>query len=323
MAYLQTTATSVSDILNTIAAFATGLGWTVHRNDTHTSGSNTRRILSIGRAGADYAHFYSQLSNTTKTDLFTMRSIGLSTTGDYTTNPQRSTYSTTNTLSGGPYVNFWLFGESGANPYIHCVMEHASGRYRHFGIGELVKKGVWTGGSYCYGHEWDQSAAQADQPDSSSHNTMFGEYSGTANNGSIRCNESDATANNISGVDNSYLPYYTSSSRRAMTGFRMPNTSTTFPYVGSGMGLQNFTFSNYNQRVHLIRLKHFVTVAGGYRRHIGEPNALRAVNINPFQAGEEFNIGSDVWKVFPMVRKGILTDLESSDYYGVAYKKVI
>lgn len=323
MAYLQTTATSVSDILNTIATFATGLGWTVERNDTFTSGANTRRILSISRGSADYAHFFSQLNNTTKTDLHTMRSIGLSTTGDYTTNTQRSTISTTNMLSGGPYVNFWLFGESGSNPYIHCVIEHAAGRYRHFGVGELIKKGTWTGGSYCYGHNWNQSTTFTDILMSSNHNTMFSEFGNTSDNGAIRCNEADSTANGISGVDNSYLPYNSGSSRRAMTGFRVSNTANMFPYVNEGMGVEGFTFSNYNQRAHLIRLKHFVTVAGGFYRHIGEPNALRAININPFQSAEEFTIGSDIWKVFPMVRKGIITDVECSDYLGVAYKKVV
>lgn len=323
MAYLQTTATSVSNMLDTIATFATGLGWTVHRNDTFTSGSNTRRILSIGRAGADYAHFYSQLNNAAKTEIYTMRSIGLSTTGDQSTNPEKSTYALTNLLSGGPYVNFWLFGESGSNPYIHCVVEHASGRYRHFGIGEIVKAGTWTGGSYCYGIDWNQSTLYADSPNSTQHNVMFHEGGNSNNNGAIRCDNSDATANGISGVDNRYLPYYLSPSRRAMTGLRVYSITGTLCYVSEGMGLKDYAFSNYNQRSHLIRLKHFVTVAGNYRRHIGEPPAIRALNINPFQAAEEFSIGADTWKVFPLIRKGLLVDAECSEYYGIAYKKVV
>ncbi len=324
MAYLQTTATSVSDILNTIATFASGLGWTVNRNDTFTSGSNTRRILTIGRAGADYAHFFSDLSNTTKTNLNLMRSIGVSTTGDYTTNTQRSTTPIVNLLGGGPYVNFWLFGESGSNPYIHCVIEHAAGRFRHFGVGELVKKGVWTGGSYCYGHEWSQTVSITHVPTNNSHTAMFSEQASAASTaGSMRCNEADSTANGLSGVDNSYAVYNNGSTRKVCTGFRIPNTSGAFPYVDDCMGLQNYTFSTYNQRVHLIRLKHFVSVAGGYWRHVGEPAAVRAVNIEPFQNGEEFTIGSDVWKVFPLVRKGSVSGQEYSGYYGVAYKKVV
>lgn len=322
MAYLQTTATSVSDMLDTISAFAVNLGWTVARNDTFTSGSNTRRILSLSRAGYDHAHFFSQLNSGQKNAIFTMRSIGLSTSGDYTTNPQRSTISETNLLSGGPYVNFWLFGESGANPYIHCVIEYAAARYRHFGVGELLKKGSWTGGAYCYGHRWSQ-ASGVDSPTNNAHNKPFCEHGVSVDNGAVRCNDSDATANNISGVDNSYLPYSYLASRRVMTGFTVGNTSSTFTYVDIGMGLQNFTFSNYNQRVQMIRLKHFVTVASNYYRHIGEPPAVRAVNINPFQPGQEFNIGPDTWKIFPFVRKGLIVNQESSDFYGLAYKKVV
>lgn len=322
MAYQLTTATSLDDILNTIATFATGLGWTVNRNNTFTSGSNTRRILTISRAGVDYAHFASELS-TTKLTLHTMRSVGISTGVDLLSQPNRSTYSWTNLLSAGPYVNFWLFGESGSNPYIHCVIEHASGRYRHFGIGELIKKGTWTGGSYCYGTFWSQSASFVSQIGSANHYCPFDELvlSSSGNNGSIRCDECDAPANNISGVDNRYLPYDSSYSRSSMTGPR-GNNANSFPYVFDAMGLQDYVFSNYNQRSHLIHYSHFITAASGYYRFIGEPPAIRAANINPFQAGEEFTVGSDTWKIFPLIRKGVFANAEMSDYLAIAYKKV-
>lgn len=324
MAYLLTTATSIDDMLNTIATFAAGLGWTVDRNNTFTSAPNTRRILTLSRSGVDYAHFASELSNTTKVTLHTMRSIGVSTSVDLLSQPNKSTLSQSNLLSGGPYVNFWLFGESGSNPYIHCVLEHASGRYRHFGIGELIKKGTWTGGSYCYGTLWDQSSTFTDQILSVSHSCPFDDYSNASsgNNGSVRCDECDATANGISGVDNRYLPYFNTSSRRAMTGAR-GNSSTLIDYIHEGMGLKDFAFSNYNQRSHLIHYAHFITRASGYYSYIGEPPAIRAANISPFQPGEEFTVGSDTWKVFPLIRKGVFVDAEMSDYLAIAYKKVV
>lgn len=320
MAYQLTTATSIDDILNTIAAFATSLGWTVDRNNTFTSGSNTRRILTISRAGADYAHFASELA-TTKLTLHTMRSIGVSTSVDLLSQPNRSTFSQTNLLTAGPYVNLWLFGESGSNPYIHCVIEHASGRYRHFGIGEMVKKGTWTGGSYCYGTFWSQSALMS--PNSTQHFCPMDELaSASGNNGTLRCDDCDATANGLSGVDNRYLPYDNSYSRRAMTGPR--SSSSTFGYIHECMGIQNYAFSTYNQRAHLIHYSTFVTRASSFSTYVGEPPAIRAVNVNTFAAGEEFTVASDTWKVFPLIRKGVVVaGQEYSDYYGIAYKKVV
>lgn len=326
MAYLLTTATSVNDIFNTIATFAAGIGYTVQRNNTFTSGANNRRMLSLSHTTGDYVHFFSEASTTTnKTQVFCMRSIGIDTAGDFLAQPNRGTYSSNNLLSAGPYVNFWLFGENGANPYIHCVLEHASGRYRHFGVGELVKMGTWTGGSYNYGTNWAQGASEAGSPTDTQHNTPLSECNSsstqTTNVSCIRCDNSDATANSISGVDDRYLPYNTGSSRRCNTGFR--GTNNGMRYLDNGMGISGYAFSNYNQRTHLLHLRHFVTVAANYWRQIGEPPALRALNINPFVAGEEYTIGSDIWKVFPLVRKGVISGQESSGIYGLAYKKVV
>lgn len=318
MAYLQTTANNVSDMLDTIASFATGLGWTVERNNTQVSDGN-RRILSLSRASADYAHFFSGLSFDT---IHTMRSIGIDTGATWSAQPNRGCYSQSNFLSAGPYANFWLFGESGSNPYIHCVVEHAAGRYRHFGVGQLIKRGTWTGGSYSYGTYWSQASTEIANASHPSHDTPFSEArqgSSSTAVGCIRCDDTDATANNIAGVDNRYLPYNSSSSRRAATGFRGGNHG----YVQNGMGLSGFGFTNYNQRGHLIRFQNFVTVSGGFWRPIGEPPGLRATNMNPYVAGEEVTIGSDIWKIFPLARKGITAGLESSGDQAIAYKKVV
>lgn len=328
MAYLQTTATSTSDILNTIATFATGLGWTVSRNNTFTSGANNRRILTLSRAGFDYTHFFDDLSSTTKTNIYVMRSIGVNLTGDFSAQTERSDYSQTNLLSGGPYVAMWLFGEGGSNPYIHVVIEHAAGRYRHFGIGNLIKKGVWTGGDYCYGTWWNQSFSPNFAQDATvnyNYKPFTASADAAAHNGGIRCNECDAGGHGISGVDQKYVPYWNYYPRRCDTGFVSDNNSTNFEYVSSGLGLATAStmLSVFNQRTNLIRLNHFVTSSGGYWRFIGEPPAIRACSVNTFEAGQEFVIGSDTWKIFPLVNKNLVSLVEYSAHYGLAYKKVV
>src|SRR5690606_30494582 len=171
---LQTTATSISDILDTIEAFAEDLGWTSERNNTFTSGSTTQRILTLSYGGVDYAHFASESSTSSnKTTMITMRSISIDTFAGLSSQPERSTQAQSNLLNAGPYSNLWLFGEAGATPYIHCVLEYVAGRYRHFGVGDLVKKGVWEGGSYCYGTFWNQSSSYIGVATTPYHSTPF------------------------------------------------------------------------------------------------------------------------------------------------------
>ncbi len=324
MAYLQTTAASVDDILNSIATFAAALGWTVERNDTYTSSGNSRRILSLSRAGYDYAHFASELSAvaTPKTRIYTMRSQGVNVALDLLSQPNKSTQAESNFLSAGAYSSLYLFGESGSNPYIHVVLEHQSGRYRHFSIGELIKKGTWTGGSYCQGTWWEVTFT-ANSPVQTQHSKPFSEFTYNTNIGAIRCDEADSTANALAGVSNDYALSSIQYTRRVVTGF-MCGQNQTLAYVDCAMGLLTASFNYFNQRTVLARIAHFVTCASNFYRYLGEPPAIRAINMYAFAATEELTIGSDTWKVFPVVRKGTsaVSTEEYSGNYGLAYKKV-
>lgn len=334
MAYQESTPVSVSDILNIISTFAVGLGWTEARNNTFTSGSTTRRILSLSRSGFDHVHVFGVLNASDYSQIYTQRSVTINNALDAVAQPNRSKYSQTNLLSNGPYMKLYLFGEGGANPYVHCVIEHAAGRYRHFGFGELVKKGTWTGGGYAYGQYILQQANSSTPgiPNNGNHLQPFSMASNSSTtiayyNGGLRCDECDATANGLAGIDDRYLDYNNLASRKVGTGFVAQQTATDFPYVQDAMGCQVVGRSDYNQRTHLLRLSHFVSRASGYRTYIGEPPALRAIDMTAFSATEEFVLGSDTWKVFPLTRKGDVDDAgsnnESSGAYALAYKKVV
>lgn len=325
MAYLQTTATSISDILDTIEAFAEDLGWTSERNNTFTSGSTTQRILTLSYGGVDYAHFASEGSTSSaKTIIRTMRSVSIDTIASLSNQPERSTQADSNLLNAGPYSNLWLFGEVGATPYIHCVLEYVAGRYRHFGVGDLVKKGVWEGGSYCYGTFWNQAGTYIGVATANQHSVPFdGSTNATATTvGSIRCDTTDASDNSLSGVDTRYA-VYGQVSKRVTTGIRATSGIQPDSNYVAGMGMAGLSFSAFNQRSQLFHIGHFVSRASSYLSYIGEPPAIRGVNMAVFQAAEELTIGSDTWVCFPMARKGTTSGQESSGNYGLAYKKVI
>lgn len=333
MAYQESTPTSVSDMLNIISTFAVGLGWTEARNNTFVSGSTNRRVVSLSRSGFDHVHIFGNLSSSVYDQIHVLRSIGISTGIDAVAQPNRGIWSQTNLLSNGPFVKMYLFGESGSNPYVHCVVEHAAGRYRHFGFGELIKQGTWTGGGYCHGQLWYQQPnnTQPQTPNGSNHFVPFSMNpnvigSTSIYNGGVRCDDCDATANSFSGVDDKFLPYNGAASRKVGCGFVISNASIDFPYVEGAMGVLVVGRSDYNQRTHLIRMSHFVSRASGYRSYIGEPPALRAIDMTAFTALEELVIGGDTWKIFPLVRKGDAgsagSNNESSNNYALAYKKV-
>jgi hypothetical protein len=66
----------------------------------------------------------------------------------------------------GPYPSYHFFED---DDYIHVVVEKDSGVYRHFGWGQLLKLGKWTGGMYVYGHYWSQTATTIDVPTNTNH----------------------------------------------------------------------------------------------------------------------------------------------------------
>lgn len=65
-----------------------------------------------------------------------------------------------------PYANYWLFsGGVGDPPYIHLVVQKASGRFCHFSFGVLDKKGVpYSGGAFMFGefYNWGFGGSSPD-----------------------------------------------------------------------------------------------------------------------------------------------------------------
>lgn len=70
---------------------------------------------------------------------------GAASTSDATIDNERSVL-----ISNTP-IRYWAF--CGRSPYVyaHIVVEESTGKYSHFGWGELQKFNDWQGGAYCYG----------------------------------------------------------------------------------------------------------------------------------------------------------------------------
>jgi len=155
VAFQTGSATSISDLISQLFTFATGNGWTqdqlstgtgqaaMHKGNVFVSfrwATSSPTVLGIyqalGYTGGNQPGQHPNDSGSgavsgTDGTIATERNVGL--------------------LGNGPFPSYSFF--LGASPdYIHVAVEAQSTIFRHFGYGNLVKQGDWTGGEYCYGH---------------------------------------------------------------------------------------------------------------------------------------------------------------------------
>ena len=122
MAYQTGSAISLHDLFGKLAQFATPLGW--------QAAQPAENKLSLTNASGSWLL---ELSG----ELLYVRCRD---------NPTGNT--ATSGLGVGNYVSYDFFGTA---DYLHVVVQYTTERFRHFGLGTLVKEGDYVGGQYCYG----------------------------------------------------------------------------------------------------------------------------------------------------------------------------
>ena len=319
MAYSTGGATSHDNFFTSLDSFLTTNGWTQDIFNTTTNEGAWHK-------GTVYAQI-----RWDGTDNFTLfHSLGISGSipgtndsgnGDTGSAPHTAERrcNVVGTLSAATYY-FFADGD-----YFHCALEVATGRFRHFGWGILDKEGDWTGGEYCYGHIWDQSAGNIDAPAASVHTVGldsrndgltnqdcatvhiegFPSQGGTSKWGVVT--SLTAAGNDTAGVARVLLDGF-------MRDGPWPNAVLFIPAnVNDGFVPMCFIEVYYRlespspDRYYLLGVQPDVML-------------INMKNINP---GDEFSVGADTWKVFPTVRKQTLeNNTEESWNGGIAYKKV-
>lgn len=225
--------------------------------------------------------------------------------------------------TGGTY---WFFSNSSGagESYIHVVIEYTSGFFRHFGFGNLVKIGDWTGGAYAYGGVWDLSAGGIDLPNSASHTILLdtiatgvnecatirmegfqGEPSASSKWGVIGGitsggNDGDAVGRTTCVGGSRGGPYVKSwgaFAASALTG-AVPGSPCLIYYRNLTPSPDRWFFMGYQPDVRIANIKHFVPKT-------------------------EYTFGSEVWISFPIAAKTWATnpDTEQSGNGGIFYKK--
>lgn len=286
-------ATSPSDLLTKLITFATANGWTVN---TPTSGKVfiNGSILCGVKDNASDVQFRGGVT-------YAAGSAWDAQTG------AASNSCSINTGSGPFSAYHFYSGTEGASVYLQGVVEISAGIYRHFFIGTLVKFGTYTGGEYVDASYHDQTTNIINNPASSNHNYICDQSNANTRWGHVRTSV-DARANTFSGLVNLGNQTATSASgdvRGAMTD-----------------NLFSVGYARWNLRTILEPMRVYVVRPSSLRSTMGRIPNMRLLNLVNFSAGEEFAIGGDTWKAFPVFARqtgAVGSTTPSSGLYGYAY----
>lgn len=303
MAYETGTASNVEALLTALGVFASARGWTVHYSGNRSvAGANpgTALILSRNQAHVTFRAYASSSVTGAVADLVPYVLINghnAYSAGGGTESQSNYSVSALANLMAGPFSAYHFFGNE--NPsgesYLHVVVEKSPGFFRHFGTGILNLFGVVNTGQYVYGTYWDPSSNTINRADSEDHGVPFDTTSfGSPYKNSVRAD--------FDGVIN-----------------RWATAQGSLGIFGSRSAFYTFA-SDQTQRAILWPFLYYVSRPNSQNSWLGSPPNVRAVSLEFLNAGETLNLGSDSWKVFPIVRRNGNLGEENSGTFGIAYK---
>tara|TARA_R110000851_G_scaffold120002_1_gene248074 strand:- start:15571 stop:16602 length:1032 start_codon:yes stop_codon:yes gene_type:complete len=231
-------------------------------------------------------------------------------------------------IGNGPYPSYSFFADdTSPADYIHCVIEVSTGMFRHFGFGTLGrgKFGDWSGGEYVYGQH-QQSGTTLNQLDN--RNVMLPDGIATAANDARRCGTihlQGAGLSNQGGLRwgvmcaalQTTLDNDTAGAERrvvlgtARAGLEVHGLGNMIGNSSSGV-VALCPVALYYHDPTLSRVQ-----------YLGHLDDVRTCNTRNFSPGEEIVIGVDTWVIFPASIKTVAGVNYRSEYFGVAYRKVV
>jgi len=342
MAYQTGTASDQTDLMNKLSTFAQANGYT----EEYYNG--TTKFLSLSRSVDNlYVSFAWDAINT----IAIYQALGFSATyqeqpwnqandsgnGSDTIPSQIEYGRQVSKIGNGSFTAYHFFAYT--NPYnIHVVLEFAPGLYRHFGFGKIDKVGTWTGGAWAAGHLWNFASAFAayDEPKHSSHSVLA--------DGLLQTNVSPY---DVYAADSGATLYCESLPGQVATGkwghsvyynlsdSAVGNDRSSVQRIkvsgGCRCGMNLPLFGGFlpdlaNGLIPIIPMDVFYYrgasgVDGIY--YLGRMHNIGHIHMEGIDPAQEITVGSDVWIVFPMVRKSdIGNNNQESENAGIIYKKV-
>jgi hypothetical protein len=221
----------------------------------------------------------------------------------------------------GAFTSVWFFSDP-SKDYVHVVASKGAGDYYHFSVGKIDNLGMTGSTYYSTAQLWNTAANL---------NRTFQNFPAFVNQ--FACvvpsgilNTSFAPSGDLS----------TNTVRPMLSLYRVSHDS--FPFFGSG-GLSglikvldyvvDLTNSNTTGGVHLHSIP-ATPIFNTYDHNLGIFPDVRLCSITGISDGQEVINSGDTWKIFPMMKRGLRSSLESgllpindvnSVNLGFAYKK--
>jgi hypothetical protein len=324
MAYETGSASDINDLLNKLRVFALAHGWTIdyHGVRTNTAGvsqGNGLNALMLSKGGV-----YWGLLHTTSggwggvgpwVNVSMYAGPWVPNGGGTDSQPNRSASATANKMVG-PFVGYHFFGDP-VRSYLHVVVEVSAGSYRHFGIGVFDQVGAAAVAAYTYASApYFANMSYANDPGASDNIFPWCEY----------CSDSSVFGAMVRFDSDGLSPRYLKLSRnesdanRAFGSFRNSSSgASSLIYAPMQVAPSNLT-----GRAPLFPAIVMASRNGSstQRSIVGQPFDLRVLRINNITPGDVITIGSDQWRVFPVVRKSAPAGVENSGSWGYAFRMV-
>jgi len=329
MAYQTGTATNQADLLDKLRAFLLANGWTIEAWRFQI-GQPTWRWLAFSKSG--FFFNFMEIKTAALSSAATAEHIAVRYADSYNSAVEYSaqlpnhgeTYAADTV---GPYSSYHFFeGVGRSGPYVYCAVELGIGDFRHFGAGVLDKVGTYTGGQFVFGTRHDMRNGWINTAVTSrGHSYPFDDSLWTGVSGGIPRSVTMVRCDDSLGGNTTDARYDAAAGQLARCGgFRGTNDAAQ----NNGTGSPSAAFWAAGPLASiavspLIRVPYFVErgVADTFAL-IGEPPAFRHFDIRYNNPGDEITLGAEVWKVFPIIRKGTPTStLAASQNYAIAYRK--
>jgi hypothetical protein len=299
--------TSLADFLNSLATFATSAGWTVDHNGVR-SGSDY--WLAVHN-GACYLDYYVPVSSTTDIQLWgaTGYSSGSAPSAQAGAPPAASIL---HPAPAGPFTAYHFFSSNSEGPYLHAILEYSSGNFLHIHGGCLNPVGGLSNLIYTAATYWSALSGSAgfaggqDGVSWGNYTPFSAEYNGTA-----------SALNLLATIDSNtkwFTPVYTATPYRAI-GAAKAGSRNIHAFARNP--------NTFNQLAPLIPLSIYCERhVGNIYAYVGDVWDMRWFNMANNAAKDEITIGSDTWKIFPVISKQAFGGtLAATNNYAFGFRK--
>jgi hypothetical protein len=318
MPYETGSATGVADLLDKLRIFATANGWTQDYFGARTSGAGTALQLT---KGTQYVTFIADTGAGTSSDpgpFFGCYSHNVYSAGNGTENQAQGSAKLYTNAMTGPYVAYhFITGAERGCDYLYVVVETGSGIFKHTGVGKLVGLGALNTGMFAYACRWSYSTSSnaINTANSTQHAVPWDSGGTVSGQGTQVRADSD-------GISPRWYDANSGGSfaSRMGGGVRDPGVTTAGSVRGTVHTPGLCGASSITGRTVLLPAWMYGERTANLGSPLGYPPHLRWVRLDYLNPGDVLTIGSDQWKVFPVIRKDGGAGQVNSGKYGYAYK---